>query len=114
MGLIGVANGIDGDLRPGLPNQMVEVHDPLRLLIIVEHFEDAVLKTIQRTPQLYEWFINEWVHLVVIHPDTKEVSRFSNGNFETYCPDFVPQSINEVESLFQTESKNLPVLLIKE
>jgi uncharacterized protein YbcC (UPF0753/DUF2309 family) len=114
MGLIGVANGIDGDLRPGLPNQMVEVHDPLRLLIIVEHFEDAVLKTIQRTPQLYEWFINEWVHLVVIHPDTKEVSRFSNGNFETYCPDFVPQSINEVESLFQTESENLPVLLIKE
>ena len=31
MGLFGVANGIDGDLRPGLPSQMIEVHDPIRL-----------------------------------------------------------------------------------
>ena len=39
MGLIGVANGIDGDLRPGLPSQMIEVHDPVRLLVIAEHFQ---------------------------------------------------------------------------
>ena len=114
MGLIGVANGIDGDLRPGLPNQMVEVHDPLRLLIIVEHFDDVVLKTIQRTPQLYEWFINEWVHLVVIHPDTKNITRFKDGSFFDYSPDFVPPTVTDVESLFKTESDNLPVLLIKE
>lgn len=30
MGLIGVANSSDGDLRPGLPLQMIEVHDPVR------------------------------------------------------------------------------------
>jgi uncharacterized protein YbcC (UPF0753/DUF2309 family) len=114
MGLIGVANGIDGDLRPGLPNQMVEVHDPLRLLIIVEHFDDIALKTIQRTPQLYEWFINEWVHLVVIHPDTKKITRFKDGSFFDYTPDFVPSTVTDVESLFKTESDNLPVLIIKE
>lgn len=114
MGLVGVANGIDGDLRPGLPNQMVEVHDPLRLLIIVEHFDDVVLKTIQRTPQLYEWFINEWVHLVVIHPDTKKITRFKDGSFFDYMPDFVPPTVTNVESLFKTESGNLPVLIIKE
>ncbi|HTE09316.1 MAG TPA: DUF2309 domain-containing protein, partial [Chitinophagaceae bacterium] len=61
MGLIGVANSSDGDLRPGLPLQMIEVHDPVRLLIIVEHFPDTVLKTIQSVPEMYEWFINEWV-----------------------------------------------------
>jgi uncharacterized protein len=114
MGLIGVANGIDGDLRPGLPNQMVEVHDPLRLLIIVEHFDEVVLKTIQRTSQLYEWFINEWVHLVVIHPDTKKVTRFKYGSFFDYSPDFVPPTVTDVEALFKTERDNLPVLLIKE
>ena len=37
MGLFGVANSSDGDLRPGLPWQMIEVHDPVRLLVIVEH-----------------------------------------------------------------------------
>ena len=40
MGLIGVANSSDGDLRPGLPVQMIEVHDPVRLLVIVEHFPE--------------------------------------------------------------------------
>jgi uncharacterized protein len=114
MGLIGVANGIDGDLRPGLPNQMIEVHDPLRLLMIVEHADTVVLKTIQRTPQLYEWFINEWIHLVVIHPETKQITRFIDGTFSDYNPDFEPQTVSDVESLFKTERGNLPVLLIKE
>jgi uncharacterized protein YbcC (UPF0753/DUF2309 family) len=113
MGLIGVANGIDGDLRPGLPNQMVEVHDPLRLLIIVEHFEDVVLKTIKRTPELYEWFENEWVHLVVVNPETKKISRFMSGTFESYTPQYVPEMTDNVEDIFETERENLPVLLIK-
>ena len=72
------------------------------------------LKLIQRTPQLYEWFTNEWVHLVAIHPETKETTRFSNGIFINYQPNFVPQSVNNVEALFKSESENLPVLLIKE
>ena len=65
-GLIGVTNSIDGDLRPGLPLQMVEVHDPVRLLILVEHFPEVVLRTIQSSESLYEWFLNEWVHLMAI------------------------------------------------
>jgi uncharacterized protein YbcC (UPF0753/DUF2309 family) len=31
MGLFGVANSSDGDLRPGLPWQMIEVHDPCKV-----------------------------------------------------------------------------------
>jgi uncharacterized protein YbcC (UPF0753/DUF2309 family) len=38
IGLLGVANGMEGDLRTGLPTQMTELHDPVRLLMIVEHF----------------------------------------------------------------------------
>lgn len=114
MGLIGVANGIDGDLRPGLPNQMVEVHDPLRLLMIVEHHPDVVLKTIQRTPELYEWFINEWVHLVVIAPEDKSLWRFSEGSFHAYKP--AAQTIvtvDNLETIFEHQSENLPVYLLK-
>lgn len=114
MGLIGVANGIDGDLRPGLPNQMVEVHDPLRLLMIVEHHPDVVLKTIQRTPELYEWFINEWVHFVVIAPEDKSLWRFSEGSFHPYKP--VTQaiaSVDNLETIFEHQSENLPVYLLK-
>ena len=51
MGLFGVANSSDGDLRPGLPWQMIEVHDPVRLLVIVEHRPEIVLKAIQSSPR---------------------------------------------------------------
>ena len=86
VGLFGVTNSSDGDLRPGLPLQMIEVHDPLRLLIIVEHFPEVVLKTIQSVREMYEWFINEWVHLAVVHPETRQFHYFKNGTFTIYQP----------------------------
>lgn len=86
MGLFGVANSSDGDLRPGLPWQMIEVHDPVRLMIIVEHFPEVVLKVIQSVPEMYEWFINEWVHLSVVNPETDEVFYFKEGQFVSYQP----------------------------
>ena len=84
LGLIGVTNSSDGDLRPGLPLQMIEVHDPIRLLVIVEHFPEIVLKTIKILPELYEWFNNEWVHLVSVNPETKLFSYFKDGEFVLY------------------------------
>jgi hypothetical protein len=125
MGLIGVANSSDGDLRPGLPVQMIEVHDPVRLLIIVEHFPEVVLKTIQSVPEMYEWFINEWVHLAVINPETNGLSYFKDGVFTDYEP--LTRSItmlNDVTALIESSpgmetnetidatKENLPVYLL--
>jgi uncharacterized protein YbcC (UPF0753/DUF2309 family) len=113
MGLFGVANGIDGDLRPGLPSQMIEVHDPVRLLIVVEHFADVVLQTIQKQPDTYEWFINEWVHLVAIHPETRELSVFKEGKFEPYRPlKSAVEAISDLVSVLETHEENLPVYSI--
>lgn len=112
MGLFGVANGIDGDLRPGLPSQMIEVHEPIRLMIIVEHYSDVVLKTIQKAPETYEWFINEWVHLVTVHPETREFAVFKNGAFTPYTP--LKNKIEKVNlsSVLEEHHDNLPVYLI--
>lgn len=110
MGLFGVANGIDGDLRPGLPSQMIEVHDPVRLMIIVEHFPEVVLKTIQTSAETYEWFANEWVRLVAVQPDTHDLWLFEKGTFHLYQPINSPvtTSISLVE-LIETSQENLPV-----
>lgn len=86
VGLIGVANSSDGDLRPGLPLQMIEVHDPVRLLIVVEHYPEIVLKAIQTLPDLYQWFTHGWVQLVAINPDTNRFYYFRNEQFEEYVP----------------------------
>jgi uncharacterized protein len=126
VGLFGVANSSDGDLRPGLPWQMVEVHDPLRLMIVVEHFPEIVLKTIQSAPDMYEWFNNEWVHLVSVNPDTNELSYFRDGAFIPY--NTMAREIHfykDVHTLLETAKKmetnhivhatqeNLPVFLLK-
>ncbi len=110
MGLIGVANGMDGDLRTGLPKQMINIHDPLRLLVTVEHFPNEVLKIIQINPSTYEWFINEWIHLVVIHPDNKELFVFKNGAFEEYQPlTTTIKKADNLDKIFECEDENLPV-----
>jgi uncharacterized protein YbcC (UPF0753/DUF2309 family) len=86
MGLIGVANSSDGDLRPGLPLQMIEVHDPVRLMLIVEHYPEIVLKTIQSSPEYYEWFKNGWVLITAIHPETNQLFTFKEDQFHPYTP----------------------------
>nr|WP_240665114.1 putative inorganic carbon transporter subunit DabA [Flavobacterium covae] len=114
MGLIGVANGIDGDLRPGLPNQMIEVHDPVRLLVVVEHFPEVVKYAITKNSATYEWFYNEWVNLVVLHPETKQLFRFIKGSFELYKPLKVALGdIQDILKYTQTSMDNLKVGIIK-
>lgn len=103
MGLFGVSNSADGDLRPGLPVQMIEVHDPVRLMIIVEHYPQVVLKTIQDFPPMYEWFINEWVHLSVLHPETGEFHYFQKGEFVPYTPLTKKlEKVEDVQSLIES------------
>lgn len=86
MGLIGVANGVDGDLRTGLPLQMIELHDPVRLLMIIEQKPSLILDVIQRSESLFEWFANEWINLVSIDYETKEFYIFKDKMFQHFTP----------------------------
>jgi uncharacterized protein YbcC (UPF0753/DUF2309 family) len=110
MGLIGVANGIDGDLRPGLPLQMIEVHDPLRILVVAEHFPDKVKYAINKNSLTYEWFKNDWVKLIAIQPETKEVFEFKNEEFVAYkTVQEKAQFIKSELDLASTTNENLPI-----
>ena len=114
MGLIGVANGIDGDLRPGLPNQMVESHDPVRQLVVVEHFPEVVLETIKKLPN-YEWYLNNWMHIVALNPETGVPFVFIDGAFIPYEP--LTKKIDTITDLTamlenSDSMENIPVYLI--
>ena len=114
IGLIGVSNGVEGDLRPGLPLQMVEVHDPIRLMMIVEHYPEVVLPTIKRNKSTYEWFKNEWLTLSVIHPETHDIYHLNKGKFEIYQPfKKLLDTIVNVAEVIESHDENLPVYLIK-
>lgn len=114
IGLVGVANGLEGDLRTGLPAQMLNIHDPIRLLVVVEHFPEVVLKTIQKNEATYSWFVGQWVHLVAIHPETKELFYFQNADFVPYhtLTQTLP-FVENLEELFQQNSDNLPICFLK-
>lgn len=115
VGLIALNNGADGDLRPGLPQQMIEIHDPLRLMVVVEHYPEVVLSAIKANSSTYEWFKNEWIHLVVIHPQTKMFFRLCNSEFELYTP--AETAINQTKNLtelFEQTSENINPLIVVE
>lgn len=111
MGLVGVANGIDGDLRTGLPSQMIEVHDPYRLLVIVEQDPKIVLAAIQRSSATFEWFNNEWIHLVSYDPTGQSWHVLENGAFVPY--EILQRSVPKVSAILESLSKteeNFPVV----
>ncbi|MBL7965173.1 MAG: DUF2309 domain-containing protein [Flavobacteriales bacterium] len=115
MGLVGVANGIEGDLRPGLPSQMIEVHDPLRLLVVVEQDPDVVLRTIRKVAATYEWFANGWVHLVAFHPEHRTLHRFNGEAFIPFEPltTILPVA-SDVLPVIERVEDNAPITIVTE
>jgi uncharacterized protein YbcC (UPF0753/DUF2309 family) len=110
VGLFGVANGIEGDLRPGLPKQMVEVHDAMRLMCIVEHYPDVVEKVLFSYEATYEWYKNDWIKLVVLHPETRELFVLDGNTFKNYT--LIKnhlKSTHNLQNLVETSHENIPI-----
>jgi uncharacterized protein YbcC (UPF0753/DUF2309 family) len=84
--LLGVMDGAASDLRTGLPWQMAEVHEPVRLLIVCESTPEIVLAILQRNPTLMRMATNGWVKLAVLAPDSQTVKEFRAGEFREYAP----------------------------
>lgn len=78
-GLLGVMEGTSSDLRTGLPRQMIEVHEAMRVLAIVEQKTDVLTAIYQRQPPLQELVGNGWIQLAAKDPDSDEIHRFVPG-----------------------------------
>ncbi len=87
--LLGVQEGVSGDLRTGLPRQMTEIHEPVRLLCVVEATPEALLHVAGRKPEVLELVGNEWVRLVSLDPETRAMHVFEDGAFVRYEPDSI-------------------------
>ena len=82
IGLLGVANGVEGDLRTGLPSQMIEVHEPARLLIVIEQTPTVLDQAIANMGALKQWLDKEWVRLVACHPESHDLARYTAQGWE--------------------------------
>ncbi len=84
--LLGVMDGAASDLRTGLPWQMVEIHEPVRILFVIETRPEAMLRIMDNNPDIGRLCRNEWVRLAVLSPESAEVQVFRNGAFHRYQP----------------------------
>jgi len=85
--LLGVMDGASSDLRPGLPLQMVEIHEPVRLLFVIETTQEAMRRIISDNPAIAKLVNGNWVQLAVLNSETSQIHVYRNGNFEIYKPE---------------------------
>lgn len=83
-GLMGVMNGQSSDLRTGLPWQMVEIHEPVRLLLIVESTPEKLLQAAFQSPIVRELIENRWIRVVTIDPHHGAFHVYRHGVFEPF------------------------------
>ena len=85
--LLGVMDGAASDLRPGLPWQMVEIHEPVRLLLLLEATVQTTLGILERNPGISRLVRNDWIQLALLDPESSVLHVFRSGQFEHYRPE---------------------------
>ncbi len=84
--LLGVMDGAASDLRPGLPWQMVEIHEPMRQLFVIESTPDALQRILDRNPEIAQLCHGGWVQVATLDPDSSRIHLLSKGRFEPHVP----------------------------
>lgn len=75
-GFFGVMDGTSSDLRTGLPRQMIEIHEAMRLLVIVEAQLEVLTAIYQRQPSLQELIGHGWLLLAAKDPEGPRIHGF--------------------------------------
>ncbi|MCA9126302.1 MAG: DUF2309 domain-containing protein [Planctomycetales bacterium] len=84
--LLGVMDGAASDLRPGLPWQMVEIHEPLRLLFVIETTIQSMTRIIDENESIRLLVKGDWVQLALFDTQSNHIYRYVNGEFVLYAP----------------------------
>jgi uncharacterized protein YbcC (UPF0753/DUF2309 family) len=83
-GLVGVMDGHASDLRTGLPWQMVEIHEPVRILFVIETTPERLMKAIGASPSLKQLVENRWIRLATIDPDSGAIHIHRDSRFQAF------------------------------
>ena len=82
--LLGVMTGSQSDLRIGLARQMIEIHEPIRNLTIIEAPLQKVKDLFYSHPRLKNIMTNHWFRLVVKDPIENNWWIFTQKDFEIF------------------------------
>ncbi len=93
--LLGVMEGFSSDLRTGLPKQMIEIHEPMRLLLVLEAPRLWIDSLLDRPGALQLMVENEWIQLAHLDPDSQRIAYWKLGSWLEQKP--LPQKLPAAE-----------------
>ncbi len=79
--LLGVITGSKSDLRIGLARQMVELHEPLRVLVLLEARTEHITRLVAANARLSRLVRGGWMQLGRIDPDTRAIEVWTGAEF---------------------------------
>ena len=77
-------DGHASDLRTGLPWQMVEIHEPVRILFVIETTPERLTKVIDASAPLKQLVENRWIRVAAIDPESGRVHVRREHGFEEF------------------------------
>ncbi|MBD9354309.1 DUF2309 domain-containing protein [Methylomonas albis] len=115
-GFCAVMEGAGSDLRTGLPRQMIEIHEAMRLQIIVEASTTVLEQIYGRQESLRELIGGGWVHLSAKDPHSGEISVFQRGvGFVRWQPADIALPLRDNSpDCYRDETQPVAPMLIKQ
>ena len=106
-GLVGVINGYMSDLQLGLSWQMVEIHEPIRLLFLICISLEKMRVLLKNQTHYVQLFKNKWVHLSVYDEDNKQIYIYENDDFVAFTQQAVPQKYYRIDKIIMNSKYHL-------
>ncbi len=79
--LLGVVTGGAGDLRIGLASQMVEKHEPVRVLLLVESPTERIDRAFAASARLTALRNHAWIRLAAMDPEQGQILCWHTGKW---------------------------------
>jgi hypothetical protein len=93
---------------------MVEIHEPIRMMFVVEQAPDTIDRAIAKLGPLRRSLDNEWVRLASYDPNSRKIKLYSKSGWTDF--DFPPYlsvpSAPRSEDIFVGCTESIPVHLL--
>jgi hypothetical protein len=112
--LLGIMDGAQSDLRTGLPWQMVEIHEPTRLAIVVEGTRDRLRSVVEDNPIIERLVRNRWIWLACLDAESGVVWELRSTGFVAHTPEHALSVVaGESAAWYQGKRGFLPPVAIR-
>jgi uncharacterized protein YbcC (UPF0753/DUF2309 family) len=113
--LLGVMDGAQSDLRTGLPWQMVEIHEPSRLAIVVESPRDRLRRVVEENSAIERLVRHRWIWLACLDAESGTLWELRAEGFVAHTPEQrLPVVAGGSAAWYQGKRGFLPPVVLRE